>query len=511
MASCFIQTLHLISTYVVDVILLGLLSAILYGIEPSLISRLTDEKIAEATEASLCEISEATLSPNTCPSESVTLLPFVLLFAVSYAAGELVKLVRAPSILGMMAAGVLLRNLSTGHPAMLFHPLICSILRNIALATILLEGGLSLDLAAVAKTSMTAISLCFVPLIADVIIMSTLSYCLLSLPIIWSLMIGFLLSAACAGIIVPFMIQLQRRQLGTEKGIPVIVMTAASMDDVTAIAGFGIMMAFAFTNADNSNTSGDLMMINSESWTYARGPVEIACGIGIGSLYGSMIGLLPMTSCTSLRRLALLTLGAYAGVFFFDRLDMRGAGPLSALTLAMFASSRMRKDGVDVEKISSYIHMIWDMTCPLFFSLIGTEIDFTGNHLMTITRQQLLTCFGIVIIGMICRAIVTFASLSGSRLNAREKAYISIVWLAKAAVQASVAPIALDVARQKGNAAEIHYATVLVLVAFTAVVLSAPVAALAMTLLDDWCLRRRPREDDDVYGDVVLPAPVADQ
>lgn len=446
--------------YLSHILLFCLTCAIVYGINPQLITSLEGHK------------------------GCINMLPFALLFIASYVGSEVASFIFLPKVLGMIVAGIVVRNTTD----LRFDLLICSLLRNIALTAILLEGGLGLDLAKVARSSGTALSLCFVPLLTDVVVMGILSFFVLGLPYVWSFMMGFILSAACAGIIVPFMIQVGKRGLGTEKAIPTIVLTAASMDDVIAISGFGIMMGFAFPGPVDEG---------SEIWTYARGPVEILCGIGIGLTYGSFIGILPMETLYkedhwgrgNLMRTSLLLIGGLGSVFFFDRMDLRGAGPLSALTLALFAASRFRKNDVDVEQLSTNIHVIWSLTSPLFFALIGTEADLRQDFFHS--DNQLMACIGVVVVGMMVRVLATFVSLSCSNLNFKEKIYISIVWLAKAAVQATVAPIALDVARDKGLKLEIGYAMTIVVVSLIAILISAPISTLAMTLLADVCLKQR--------------------
>lgn len=453
--------------YLINILFLGLTCAILYGINPNLVSSLDQN-----------------------PS-CINLLPFVLLFIASYAGSEIASVLYLPRVLGMIIAGIIVRNTT----ALQFDPLVCSLLRNIALSAILLEGGLGFDLEKIVKVSGTALSLCFVPLIVDIIVTGVLSYFILGLPIMWSIMLGCILSAACAAIIVPFMIELRKRRLGTNKSIPDIILTAASMDDVTAIAGFGIMLGFAFPDSVSEAAN------ESQIWTYVRGPFEIFCGIAIGLVYGTFVGILPLDTLyedkpgrSLLVRISLLLFGAIGCVFFLERMDLRGAGPLSALTLAMFAAARMRKSLTiaDMDQVSRGIHVIWSLMSPLFFALIGTEADLRQEFFYNSGQSLIFSCIAVVAVGMGIRVIATFLSLSCSDLNYKEKIYISTIWLAKAAVQATIGPIALDAARQKGLVQEMEFGRTIVLVSLIAILLSAPTATLAMNLLADICLTQEP-------------------
>lgn len=48
-------------------------------------------------------------------------------------------------------------------------------------------------------------------------------------------------------VVVPSMLWLQEEGLGVDKGIPTLVMAAASFDDVLAITGFGVVLGLVFT------------------------------------------------------------------------------------------------------------------------------------------------------------------------------------------------------------------------------------------------------------------------
>lgn len=440
--------------YLTLVLMTILFCLIVYGIQPSLID---------------------TLHPS---PDHMTIIPFVLLMVVSFCVSEVLAMIHVPPVLGMIVAGILVRNTSD----LSFHPFLSSLIRNIALTSILLEGGLGLDIRKVLDSGLTAMSLCFVPLIADIVIMSGLGFWLLDLPIVWSLMLGFIMSAACAAIIVPVMLDCEKRGLGVQKSIPTIVLMAASMDDVTAIAGFGIMLSFAFPS--------DVIDNQSNWWTYARAPIEVFTGITCGLVFGFLVGVIrPVDSMT---RVSLILAGGLASVFFFEGLDFRASGPLSALTLAMFAAHGLRKQGVDVSTLSPAIHVIWGLTSPLFFALIGTEADLRQEFFQS--ESRLMMCVAVVIVGMVCRVTVTYLSLSFSQLDWKEKGFVSMVWLAKAAVQATVAPIGLDVARQKGLKDETGFGTTIVVVSLIAILLCTPVSVLAVAFLTDKCLKKIPSD-----------------
>lgn len=77
------------------------------------------------------------------------------------------------------------------------------------------------------------------------------------------------MGAVSPAVVVPSMLGLNEQGFGVEKGIPTLVIAEASLDDVLAITGFGIVLAAAF-----SETSIVL--------TVFKGPLEALLGIVYG-------------------------------------------------------------------------------------------------------------------------------------------------------------------------------------------------------------------------------------
>jgi NhaP-type Na+/H+ or K+/H+ antiporter len=55
---------------------------------------------------------------------------------------------------------------------------------------------------------------------------------------------SFTLAAVSPAVVVPGMLDLQERKLGTTQGIPTLVTAAASIDDVYAITLFSLALSF---------------------------------------------------------------------------------------------------------------------------------------------------------------------------------------------------------------------------------------------------------------------------
>lgn len=88
--------------------------------------------------------------------------------------------------------------------------------------------------------------LAFLPCLGETLVVAVASHLLLGFPWLWGFMLGFVLAAVSPAVVVPCLLQLQERGLGVAKGIPTLVIAAASVDDVLAISGFTILLGITF-------------------------------------------------------------------------------------------------------------------------------------------------------------------------------------------------------------------------------------------------------------------------
>ena len=84
------------------------------------------------------------------------------------------------------------------------------------------------------------------PCIAEACTVGLVSHFLLGFPWLWGFMLGFVLGAVTPAVIVPTLLSLQEKGYGVTKGIPTLIIAAASADDVLAISAFGVVLGAAF-------------------------------------------------------------------------------------------------------------------------------------------------------------------------------------------------------------------------------------------------------------------------
>jgi NhaP-type Na+/H+ or K+/H+ antiporter len=190
--------------------------------------------------------------------------------------GKLATYCYLPPLLGMLAIGFLLRIISdlTKSTVFIVAPSWSSGLRSVALVVILTRAGLGLDLHNLVKLSWSVLRLACLPNLAEALTDACIAVVLFGMPWLWAFMLGFILSAVSPAVVVPSLLRLKEGRYGTKKGIPDLVLAAASFDDVLSISGFGICLGLSLSDG------------SSLAWDILRAPTELLVGIFGGMLMG---------------------------------------------------------------------------------------------------------------------------------------------------------------------------------------------------------------------------------
>ena len=180
---------------------------------------------------------------------------------------------KLPGLLGMLIVGVVIGPycLSWLDRSVLD---ISADLRKIALIIILLRAGLGLNRNELKKVGKTAFKMSFIPALFEGLTVASISIWLLDLDFIQGGMLGFILAAVSPAVVVPLMLKFIEEKLGTKKGIPVLILSAASVDDVFAITFFTCFMGFYV----NKNFNIGLQLLNI--------PISIILGVVLGLIVG---------------------------------------------------------------------------------------------------------------------------------------------------------------------------------------------------------------------------------
>ncbi|XP_063445176.1 sodium/hydrogen exchanger 9B2-like isoform X2 [Mytilus trossulus] len=411
-----------------------------------------------------------------------------VLFFGSVLGGYLISFIKLPPLLGMLLVGALLRNVPVidvvgNH----LDPNWSGALRQIALTVILIRAGLGLDPVALGKLSFTVVRLACSPCLVECIAEAIASHFLLGLPWEWAFMLGFVLSAVSPAVVVPSLLNLSDRGYGINKGIPTLVIAAASIDDVLAITGFGVVLGMAFS-------TGDIAV------SIIKGPAEALLGVAYGVIGGIVLWYIPAKGENFIfyRGMTLLGAGLLA-TFGSAAIELSGAGPLGVLTIAFVAAFRWRKEKKenDQDPIKDIVAILWMLFQPILFGLIGAEVQISK-----IDGQTVGLGIATLSIGMVVRLVVSFLAVFKSGLNFKEMLFIPFAWFPKATVQAAIGGVALDAARRKGDATLEAYGEIILTMAVLSIIITAPIGAIAIAITGPRLLKRTVKDKEYNEEDV---------
>jgi len=377
--------------------------------------------------------------------------------------GWLMEIISQPPLLGMLIAGIVLRNI--GSPS-LVEPLPdewATAVRVFGLSVILMRSGLELDLGAIKRIGPACVRLTVAPGCSEAIMVGVAGYIIFGMPITLALSLGFILAAVSPAVVVGGMFGLQRRGYGVAKGIPSLVVAAASFDDVVAITGYSLCIGFAI-----SHEGANLL------WEAMHGPINVGLGLALGIIGGKVVAFSPMWNTPAKRTLAAGLMGLMMA-FFCNMLHFTGAGALASLVSTCVAardwgimsaqrgkraddtdgaSEEMKKNGhIDYDEhddpghwahdVESNLAVLWSLVAqPLLFCVIGSALNFAELDPATIP----LSCI-VIIAGVLVRCPVAMLVLYGADLTHQERAFVGLAWIPKATVQAALGGIPLDIVR----------------------------------------------------------------
>jgi NhaP-type Na+/H+ or K+/H+ antiporter len=241
--------------------------------------------------------------------------------------------------------------------------------------------------------------------------------------------LGFVIAAVSPAVVVPGLIALADRGFGVRKGIPTLVLAAASLDDVLAITGFNVALGLVFSGGD------------SIAWTIGKGPTEIAVGLLGGVAIGFVVSKLTQTGQSAVARAVYLLLTGCACIFGSKTVHMGGAGALLCLVSA--AATKFGWDAAQMKEVGADLSKVWYFAQPMLFGLVGAEIHYS-------MLSAKLVGFGMLLLLVCLTARVCVSALAvrwGAGLTTKEYTFVAIAWFPKATVQAAIGANMLDAAR----------------------------------------------------------------
>ncbi|KAI1697901.1 sodium/hydrogen exchanger family domain-containing protein [Ditylenchus destructor] len=425
------------------------------------------------------------------PTLCVSVMSLFALWTAAFVLGRVSTLAQMPPLLGVLLAGILIRNI--GLSSFEFAPEIGTFLRKFAFVIILLRAGLGLDPDALKRLKGVCVRLSLLPCSFEALAVCFASWLMFGFQPIYGLLLGFVLAAVSPAVVVPGMLDLQKRNLGVEQGIPTLVTAAASMDDVYAITIFSSLFSMVKSPGTTNILDIGLQML--------RAVAEVSAGCMIGSALGLLQWVIPSTESEHFHfcRTSLLTVTSSAIFFGSIVLGVDSLGPIAVLVSAFVAAIKWRQMSISGTKKSEDTNLdndlpqeetfriVWEYFAqPFLFSLIGYQLQLDKQD-----SGSILIGLLVLLIGLVVRTFVAFISAFGTSLNGKERLFVAIAWLPKATVQAALAPVLLDLVDSDPTQYQFREeATVILTVAVLSILLTAPIGALLIRVMAPVLIKR---------------------
>ncbi len=382
---------------------------------------------------------------------------------------------RMPGLLGMLLLGVLFGPyvLNLLEPGFLNAS---GDLRMIALIIILLRAGFELSRDVLNKVGVQALLMSFVPGMLEGATIAWLGPAFLPLTHLESAMLGFIIAAVSPAVVVPMMIGYIEKRKGADKGIPTMILAAASLDDVIAIVIFSVFLGLY------TGSGGGVVL------KLAGIPVSIVAGIGAGFVIGwLMLKLFERFDPRATKR-TLIVLGVSVLLIRMEGVLEQLGIPFAAL-LAVMATGFfiLEKREHMAHEISSKLGKLWVFASIMLFTLVGARVD------ISLAWETGLAGLGLILCGLVARSAGVLLSLVGSPLNRGERLFSVVAYWPKATVQAAMGAVPLLAMIAKGMDAA--PGETILAVSVLSIVFTAPLGAVAIKLA----------------GDKVLSSPTGDE
>lgn len=380
------------------------------------------------------------------------LLSIGLVIIMGMALGWICKKLKLPSLIGMLATGILLGP----YVLDILDSSILNIspeIRKIALIIILTRAGLSLDISGLKKIGRPAVMMCFVPASFELIGMLLLGPVFLNLSLLESAIMGAVLAAVSPAVVVPRMVKLMEEGYGTKEGIPQLILAGASVDDVYVIVLFTTFTGMA---------QGDGISVIS----FVNIPVSILAGIFIGLLTGFLLAKYfeKIHIRDTVKILVILSI-SFILVAAEDNLNTSII--FSSLIAIMFIGVALQKyRGTVAKRLSVKYNKLWVGAEVFLFVLVGATVNI--NYLGNVGIKAFIVIIG----ALLFRIAGVFVCMLGTDFNVRERLFTMMAYTPKATVQAAIGGIPLALGLQCGN--------IVLTVAVLAIVFTAPLGAFAI-------------------------------
>ena len=386
------------------------------------------------------------------------LLSLAIIFLVGLSAAAVFEKIGLPRIIGMLGVGIAVSPyvLDLLDPSVLG---ISSELRQIALIIILVKAGLSLNLSDLKKVGRPAVMMSFVPACCEIVGYVLFAPLLLGVNHIEAAVMGAVLSAVSPAVVVPRMVKLIEDKVGTDKGIPQMILAGASCDDIFVIVLFSTFVTMA---QGGSVIATDFLNI----------PTSIVLGVLLGASVGLAVFFLFEKAYqynykirNSTKVIILLgTSFLLMGIETLVKPYVAMSGLLAVVAMACIV--KMKADKCVSAQMSKTFGKLWIGAEVMLFVLVGAAVDI--RYTLTAGGMAVLMIF----IALSFRTVGVCLCMLGTELTTKERLFCVIAYLPKATVQAAIGSVPLSLGLPCGK--------IILSVAVLAILITAPLGAIGI-------------------------------
>ena len=378
-------------------------------------------------------------------------------------ANKLFEKLKLPGLLGMIILGIIIGPY--GFNLIGKDILNASAdLRKIALIIILLRAGLGLNKNDLKRVGKPALKMSCIPGLIEGFFIAVASVKFLGFSFIQGGMLGFIIAAVSPAVVVPSMLKLMENNMGTDKGIPTLILAGASIDDVFAITIF----------------SGFLGLYSGSHMNIGIQLLNIPLSILLGILFGAIIGFVVVKMFNKYNikdaKKVLLILGLSILLTELENLlktKLSMASLLGVMTIGFIIIEKIPKVG---EKLAGKFNEIWVFAEILLFVLVGAEVN------VGIALNAGKIGIIVLLIGLLGRSIGVIISLLNTELNWKEKIFCIISYIPKATVQAAMGAVPLSLGVESGD--------IILAIAVLSILITAPLGAIGINISANYLLNK---------------------
>lgn len=379
--------------------------------------------------------------------------------------GWLAERLRLPALLGMILFGMLIGPYGFNLlPEIIIGQ--AGLFKDVALVTVLFIGGLGVSWSQMRQIGRPALLLSSLPALFEGFAVAFVSMWLFGFDFLQGAILGFIIAAVSPAILIPAMVDLVQRRLGTKKAIPQLLLIGACADDSIVITLFTLFLSLYL-----SRVQGVSSAIGSQLVAI---PLMFVVSIGVSwCLAFALKVILP-----KMQKLAL-----QLAIVIIVLLIMRLAETLwqiplfnsllAIMLLGFWLRYYVSELALEIQKAMQHI---WQYGRYFLFVFVGVAINpfLIGSHFLS-------GCV-LLAISLTMRSVGVVLSLIGSDLTWRERGFCAAAFIPKATVQSAKAGIPLQAGVAGG---ELMQALAILSVLITAPLGAIGIQWLAPKLLSD--------------------------